>query len=389
LDIQPHHLVWDSCASPGSKTTQLLEVVASLDSGGVIANELDPGRASMLSHRIQAVKSASVLISNHDAKRFPRLKVGFTPKTYHGGKLMEFDRVLCDVPCSGDGTLRKAPDLWRRWSPNMSRGNHATQIAIAQRGLRLLKVGGRLVYSTCSMHPTENEAVVLALLRWAEGAARLVDCSDMLPLLKRRPGLLTWKQMSTHGEWIDSSTTQDTYPTMFAPADQDETRRHNLQWCWRIMPHDQDTGGFFVAVFEKTAFVPGEEAEKHRYALDDAKELKKRENISGDIPSDDRQEEIVVDDVEVDANDEDDDADAVEKKRVQPPATSADVDAGADMPTKKQKKDKEFIRRSGEPPWIQITSSHPFMERLKFGLDFFGLNLDPEKFCVRTSETFR
>ncbi len=148
LDVQPHHLVLDACASPGSKTTQLLEVVTKLSTGGVIANELDEGRARMLTHRIKALMSANILVTNHDARFFPTLKVGFDPTTFEGGSPVLFDRILCDVPCSGDGTLRKAADLWRRWTPNLGRGMHPMQLEIAKRSLRLLKVGGRMVYST-------------------------------------------------------------------------------------------------------------------------------------------------------------------------------------------------------------------------------------------------
>ena len=72
----------------------------------------------------------------------------------------QFDRVLADVPCSGDGTLRKSPDLWRSWALSSAVQLHPVQIGCLVRGLSLLKVGGRLVYSTCSMNPLENEAVV-------------------------------------------------------------------------------------------------------------------------------------------------------------------------------------------------------------------------------------
>jgi multisite-specific tRNA:(cytosine-C5)-methyltransferase len=84
-----------------------MEVVSSLTVGGVIANELDENRARMLTHRLKALTSANILVVNQDACRFPRLKVGFTPETYHGGHVVAFDRIICDVPCSGDGTLRK------------------------------------------------------------------------------------------------------------------------------------------------------------------------------------------------------------------------------------------------------------------------------------------
>ena len=69
-----------------------------------------------------------------------------------------FDRVLADVPCSGDGTVRKAPKL--RWRPAVTVPAHCTQVLLALHSLRMLKRGGVMTYSTCSMNPLENEAVV-------------------------------------------------------------------------------------------------------------------------------------------------------------------------------------------------------------------------------------
>ena len=71
-----------------------------------------------------------------------------------------FDRILCDVPCSGDGTIRKAPDIWRRWTPGNGNGLHPLQLRIALHACQMLRVGGRLVYSTCTFNPIEDEAVV-------------------------------------------------------------------------------------------------------------------------------------------------------------------------------------------------------------------------------------
>ena len=76
------------------------------------------------------------------------------------GSVVQYDRILCDVPCSGDGTIRKASDIWRRWSPISGNGIHALQLRIALQSATLLKVGGRMVYSTCSFNPVEDEAVV-------------------------------------------------------------------------------------------------------------------------------------------------------------------------------------------------------------------------------------
>ncbi|KAM0832438.1 hypothetical protein ACQ4PT_064901 [Festuca glaucescens] len=114
---------------------------------------------------------------------------------------LEFDCVLCDVPCSGDGTVRKAPDMWRTWNIGMGNGLHRLQVEIAMRGIALLKVGGRMVYSTCSLNPVENEAVVGEILRRCGDSVELLDVSNELPELVRRPGLSTWK-VRDRGSWV-------------------------------------------------------------------------------------------------------------------------------------------------------------------------------------------
>lgn len=77
---------------------------------------------------------------------------------------MKFDRILCDVPCSGDGTIRKAPNIAKTWAPKTGMSLHGLQLAIAERGLQLLTVGGLMVYSTCALNPMEDEAIVATLL---------------------------------------------------------------------------------------------------------------------------------------------------------------------------------------------------------------------------------
>ena len=64
------------------------------------------------------------------------------------------------MPCSGDGTLRKAPDIWRRWTASNGNGLHPLQLRIALHAAHMLKIGGRMVYSTCTFNPIEDEAVV-------------------------------------------------------------------------------------------------------------------------------------------------------------------------------------------------------------------------------------
>lgn len=85
---------------------------------------------------------------------------------------MLFDRVLCDVPCSGDATARKAPGVLQRWGPEAGARLHRKQLSILLRGLHLLRVGGRLVYSTCSLNPVARGARARA----TAGSPGRVDC---------------------------------------------------------------------------------------------------------------------------------------------------------------------------------------------------------------------
>jgi len=198
LNPEPHHMVLDMAAAPGSKTSQLLEIVNLPSSPGdcepkgcVVANDNDAKRAYMLVHQIKRINSPAVFITSTDARFFPLLR---DPKTQDGTTSEGiFDSVLCDVPCSGDGTARKNPGIWKQWNSLNGYSLHPMQLAIALRGAQSTKVGGLLCYSTCSMNPIENEAVVAELLRASDGSLELVERLSQLPGLVARPGVSTWK----------------------------------------------------------------------------------------------------------------------------------------------------------------------------------------------------
>ncbi|PON33888.1 tRNA (C5-cytosine) methyltransferase, NCL [Parasponia andersonii] len=325
LDVSADHFVLDMCAAPGSKTFQLLEIIyhsskpGSLPNGLVVANDLDVQRCNLLIHQTKRMCTANLIVTNYEAQHFPGC-CSNRNRSNASGKLMEdstisqllFDRVLCDVPCSGDGTLRKAPDIWRKWNAGMGNGVHSLQVQIAMRGLKLLKVGGRMVYSTCSMNPVENEAVVSEILRKCGESVELVDVSNELPQLVRRPGLKKWK-VRDKGVLLASYKDVSKYrrnvivPSMFpsgrsymeanennihvmepeekgenngngngeealhstanssTPADEleEEVSNFQLERCMRIMPHDQNTGAFFIAVFHKHSPLPAAQEKPH------------------------------------------------------------------------------------------------------------------------------
>ncbi|UYV61523.1 NSUN2 [Cordylochernes scorpioides] len=261
LGVEPHHKVLDMCASPGSKSAQIIEMLhkeeGKIPTGFLVANDVDNKRCYMLVHQAKRLHSPCIVITNHNAAQMPNLTV--TSENGEPTKVL-YDRILCDVPCSGDGTLRKNIDVWEKWNVGNGNNLHNLQIMLVQRGLELLAPGGRLVYSTCSLNPAEDEAVVAASLQMAKGNVSLVDAKDLLPDLRSTPGLSTWTVMSRDlqqfNKWseVPEKLVTQIRPTMFPPEE-----NLNLHRCLRILPHQQDTGGFFVAVLEKHTEFPSNE----------------------------------------------------------------------------------------------------------------------------------
>ncbi|KAL6859067.1 hypothetical protein ACP4OV_018069 [Aristida adscensionis] len=284
LDVQPHHCILDMCAAPGSKTFQLLEMIHQSREPGllpaalVIANDVDVQRCDLLIHNTKRMATANLIVTNHEAQNFPSCSLAKRHsepyKDTWKSERLEFDRILCDVPCSGDGTIRKGHDMWRKWNSGIGNQLHLLQVNIVMRGIELLKVGGRMVYSTCSMNPVENEAVIAELLRRSGNSVELLDVSYELPELVRRPGLNTWKVQDT-GSWFQThddvphNRKNVILPSMFpsrksikecingASSNLGESTSINmdsnfpLHRCMRIVPHDQNSGAFFIAVLRK------------------------------------------------------------------------------------------------------------------------------------------
>ncbi|XP_063897586.1 tRNA (cytosine(34)-C(5))-methyltransferase [Helicoverpa armigera] len=293
LDVQPHHKVLDMCAAPGSKTAQLIEFLHAdedkMPTGFVMANDVDNNRCYMLVHQAKRLNSPCILITNHDSAVMPSLVVT-DDKNPGATKPLKFDRILCDVPCSGDATLRKNPDIWLKWSTGNGNNLHGIQYRVLKRGCELLEVGGRLVYSTCSFNPVENEAVVHRVLQETAGSVALVNVADMLPGLKFHKGMTYWrpasKDMVFYEKYEDVPEKWQTVvrPQMFPPKPED-LDKYNLDRCVRILPHHQDTGGFFVAVFEKLAPLPWEKditpAETSEVKEEEKKEPPKKKRRMG------------------------------------------------------------------------------------------------------------
>lgn len=238
LDVQSHHRVLDMCAAPGSKTAQLIELLHAdesipIPSGFVVANDIDNNRCYMLVHQAKRLNSPCIAITNHNSQFLPNM---FVTNSNGEEEKLQFDRILCDVPCSGDGTLRKNPDIWMKWTPANGLNQHGVQFRIARRGAELLTVGGRMVYSTCSLNPVENEAVVSRLLEHANGALKLVDVTDKLKGLKFAPGMSDWlvssRQLDFYKsfEEVDEKWATTIRPQMFPPSPENKEKFELHKW---------------------------------------------------------------------------------------------------------------------------------------------------------------
>ena len=281
--------VLDVCAAPGQKTMQLLERARYGERGaeGVVhANDAHPGRVRTLLDAIerhgrdprelvglfvtrafgQDLHFPLFLRRGHDVRREQGRMSRMSDSDERREALIElggYTHVLADVPCSGDGTIRKDPDCLTRWHPGIGNALHITQLSVARRCARLLKPGGTMVYSTCTFNPIEDEAVVQTLLNDDELALELETLD--LPI-SGRPGLREWK-VGEHSDtsdedgdvtlkWFDSPTdaasrAKGTYAPSMWPLAPSRLAELKLERCARFLPHDSNTGGFFVAKLKK------------------------------------------------------------------------------------------------------------------------------------------
>lgn len=204
LDPQPGEQILDMCAAPGGKTAQI--ALRLRNTGLVVANELHAARMPSLTTTIARLGLTNVITTQGDGRTL-------TFSTH------QFDRVLVDAPCSGEGNLRRRQHP-RPWQPRHGLPMAAAQQKLLSRALDLVKPGGVVVYSTCTFAPEENEAVLDAVL----GDRAYLEPIH-LPGLNGQSGLTQW---------------------------QGQSYRQDLTLAQRYFPHFNDTGGFFIAKLRRT-----------------------------------------------------------------------------------------------------------------------------------------
>lgn len=123
------------------------------------------------------------------------------------------------------------------------------------RGLECVRVGGCVVYSTCSLNPIEDEAVISAVLSLTGNTVQLKEMSHLYPKLQRRSGLLSWKIITDdhvqYTNWEDVPRDKSYVAQSCFPPSLDQSKHFHLERCMRFLPHLNNSGGFFIAVLEK------------------------------------------------------------------------------------------------------------------------------------------
>lgn len=199
--------VLDLCASPGSKTTQLAEILS--NAGTLFANDLSAKRSRNLVFNLQRTGVLNTVVTQAFGESYGNLC------------FEQFDRILLDAPCSALGTLQKSPEVLQWWTEMRSHKLAAQQRQLLHGALKALRPGGRVVYSTCTIAPWENEEVIQYAL---DHFPVELEPVGELPL-PSRPGLERFAGRPFH-------------PSMV------RTRR--------IYPHEAGTEGFFLALLRKT-----------------------------------------------------------------------------------------------------------------------------------------
>lgn len=205
-EINQDFKVLDMCSSPGSKTTQIADLMK--NKGTLVANELDFKRLGPLKINLERAGLTNIMILNSDGGRIQGEEI--------------FDRICLDAPCSGSGVIRKSPRTIKTYNPKKLKMIQNIQLKLFQRAYELLKVGGIMTYSTCSIDPEENELVVEKFLeRNPEASLEMAELEGLI---------LNNKVSSFKGHEIPKEITEKTI---------------------RIWPQDNDTNGFYVAKIKK------------------------------------------------------------------------------------------------------------------------------------------
>ncbi len=209
LNLNPDgdEFVFDACAAPGSKTTQMAQIMN--NKGCIVANDASNDRIKALFFNLESYGVMNIIVTGINMER------PVPEKLYN-----KFTQILVDAPCSCEGTVRKDRKVLSRWSVRLLNFLSVQQKKIIKNAINMLKKDGILVYSTCTLAPEENEEVIDYALGNFDVEVEEIEIKN----LKIREGIT---------EWNGNDLSKD------------------LKKCIRIYPQDNDTEGFFVAKLRK------------------------------------------------------------------------------------------------------------------------------------------
>lgn len=215
LPVEPGERVLDLCAAPGGKATEL---GAKLKGKGVlVANDISNSRAKALLYNLEVFGIDNAFVTNETPARLADAFEGY------------FDKILVDAPCSGEGMFRKEQAVARDWTPEKSEYFAGQQREIVRQAVRMLRPGGKLLYSTCTFAPCEDEQTIAWMLEQFP-QMHLIPLPEYEGFSPGRP------------EWGNENSAR--YP---------EGTNGNLELkrCVRIWPHKMNGEGHFLALLEK------------------------------------------------------------------------------------------------------------------------------------------
>ncbi|MBD5529628.1 MAG: RNA methyltransferase [Lachnospiraceae bacterium] len=221
LGAQPGERVLDLCAAPGGKTTQIAGAMQGR--GLLVSNEIHPQRARILSENVERLGIRNALVLNELPQRLAEVFPDW------------FDRILVDAPCSGEGMLRKNENAGEEWSAENVVNCARRQDGILDCAAAMLRPGGRLVYSTCTFAPSENEGSVGRLLQ-RHPEMTVLDPARCLP-----EGALPahWGFAPGRSDWATGAAVPELSRTL------------------RLWPHRLRGEGHYLAVLQKDGVSPG------------------------------------------------------------------------------------------------------------------------------------
>ncbi len=260
----PGERVMDLCAAPGGKSTQI--AAAMKGAGILVSNEIHPARAKILSENVERLGGSNCLVTNETPQRLAEAFPDY------------FDRVLVDAPCSGEGMFRKKEEAREEWSLDNVRLCAARQDEILDQAARMVRPGGRLVYSTCTFEPAENEGSVARFLM-RHGEFSLEDAAGqmggMAPVVGRGEGPVAAaaagqaeSSAPAAGGFAAGQPARGTFlpgraewcvDVAGAPLDCDAALAQSLSRTVRLWPHRLDGEGHFAAVLRRAGDWDGQE----------------------------------------------------------------------------------------------------------------------------------